>query len=1107
MASLRLNLLGGFELTRRSGEAVPIAKPRRKAQALLAYLACRPGHAHPRDQLAALLWPDIDAQQARAALRRTLSALRAAVATHLRIDEDRVALDPTDIDIDVARLERLLRAGSPGALEEAGELYRGDLLAGLGVTEAPFEEWLSAERERLREAVLEGLARLLGEQMRASNAAAALVTARRLIALDPLQEVVHRALMRLYAAGGRRDAALRQYQVCVDTLQRELGTEPEADTRRLYQEVLGGREGGGLAALRETLPMPTDPPKRGGLGCARELFVSEIPTVGRDAELVRLGEALEEAFAGRGQTMAILGEAGIGKSRLLSEIGRRARERDGVVLLGRCYPTEMTIAYAPWVEAFRVGGVLADVGVRERLEPTWQAELARLFPELGPAGDAGPARPEDQVRLLDAVTRLMQCLTASGPVALLLEDVHWADELSVQLLSTLARRIARWPTLVVVTAREEELGELPLLRDLLARPDVRRLPLAPLSRPEGAALVKALSGNHLEAAGTAEVADRIWAASAGNPFMMIETVRAIEQRAWVPDDALPLPDQVRALIGARLDRLSPRSRQLTALGAVIGRQFPFELLERAAGTGADDAEAGVEELIRRRVLRVVGEQFELVHDRLRECVYEQLSPIRRKLLHRRVAEALEALHGSDDEPHIPALAEHCRAGEVWGKAATYLRRAGAQAIRQAAVREAVALYEQAMAALAHLPETRATLELAVDLRLDLLGTLLWADLSHMGATLDEAERLALALGDSGRIAWIHVFRSRHLYVSGRSADALRAAQRAVATARSVDDAGLASAAQYALGLASIVTGDYRVARACFTSALRALDGTTNRPDVRTRAVTLVLVRAWLVMIHGVTGEFDAGIRVGTEAIGMVDETAEPGPLSQVCTWLGDIYLHKGDFDSAIRLLERAVSIARRAKLLHHHADELAHLGFAYAETGRTEKARALVEQSRRDAAALGFGAFEAFKIVCLGTAALRAGDPVEARALGERACALARADGERGNEAAALHLIGSAMSALAPAGDHDGVLLDAARRHLVDALALADELGMRPLAARCHLGLGQLYARAGAGERSTNSLTTAAAMFRDMDMTYWREQAESALRKSASSPSSLWRHA
>ena len=346
--------------------------------------------------------------------------------------------------------------------------------------------------------------------------------------------------------------------------------------------------------------MPADRPKRGGVGRARERFVSETPAVGREAELGRLGDALDEAFAGRGQTLAIVGEAGIGKSRLLAEIGRRASERDGVVLLGRCYPTEVAIAYAPWVEAFRGGGVLADAGVRERLEPTWQAELARLFPELGPAGDAGPARPEDQVRLLDSIARLVECLTAAHPVALLLEDIHWADEMSVRLLSTLSRRIAGWPMLLILTAREEDIGEQPLLRELLARPELTRLALGALSRPEMGALLQAISGHSLAATSLQALTDRIWAGSAGDPFVIIETVRAIEQHAWPPDDPLPVSDRVRALISARLDRLSSRGRQLAAQSAVIGREFSFELLDQAAGLGADEAAEGVEELVRRR---------------------------------------------------------------------------------------------------------------------------------------------------------------------------------------------------------------------------------------------------------------------------------------------------------------------------------------------------------------------------------------------------------------------------------------------------------------------------------------------------------------------------
>src|SRR5215813_1223306 len=222
MARLQLRLLGGFDLQAGPGQAVPIRL--KKAQALLAYLACHPGQSCPRDKLATLLWPERDDRQARANLRKVLFVLRprlSLVPPSLRLDEDTVTLDSAALDVDVLAFQRLARRADPEALQQAVDLYGGDLLEGLGVTEAPFEEWLVAERERLRELALETLAKLLADQTKSEESGAAVATALRLLALDPLQEAVHRALMRLYVRDGRRDAALRQYQSCVDTLRPE----------------------------------------------------------------------------------------------------------------------------------------------------------------------------------------------------------------------------------------------------------------------------------------------------------------------------------------------------------------------------------------------------------------------------------------------------------------------------------------------------------------------------------------------------------------------------------------------------------------------------------------------------------------------------------------------------------------------------------------------------------------------------------------------------------------------------------------------------------------------------------------------------------------------
>src|SRR2546422_9730609 len=242
-ARLKLTLLGGFQAQLEAGAALVL--PTKKAQALLAYLTLPAGQAHPREKLATLLWGDMADAQARGNLRHALSRIRKALSRTARsgmvLDGPSVALDPAVVDVDVAQCERLVADGRPEALEQIAGLYRGDLLAGLALAERPFEEWLTSERERLHELAIQGLGRLLTHQQKAGAAEPAVQTGLRLLALDPLQEPVQRAVMRLYARLGRREAALRQYQLCVDALKRELSTQPEAETTQLYQQILKTR--------------------------------------------------------------------------------------------------------------------------------------------------------------------------------------------------------------------------------------------------------------------------------------------------------------------------------------------------------------------------------------------------------------------------------------------------------------------------------------------------------------------------------------------------------------------------------------------------------------------------------------------------------------------------------------------------------------------------------------------------------------------------------------------------------------------------------------------------------------------------------------------------
>jgi len=250
MARLTLQLLGGFSVRLGSGQSLTLGT--KKAQALIAYLAVPPGRAHSRDKLASLLWGDTGDEQARQSLRQALVALRRALpATKppiLVVERDTMALDPAAVEVDVLAFARLAAGGTAKALEQAVALYQGDLLEGVRVTEEPFEDWLRAERARLRQRAVDALTRLLALQSKGGESEGAVHTAARLLALDPLQETVHRALMRLYARQGRRGEALRQYQACVSVLQRELRAEPEAETKHLYREL-----------LRQTMPHSVTP--------------------------------------------------------------------------------------------------------------------------------------------------------------------------------------------------------------------------------------------------------------------------------------------------------------------------------------------------------------------------------------------------------------------------------------------------------------------------------------------------------------------------------------------------------------------------------------------------------------------------------------------------------------------------------------------------------------------------------------------------------------------------------------------------------------------------------------------------------------------------------
>lgn len=1076
LARLTLRLLGGFHVQMTSGAVVPL--PTRKAQALLAYLALPPGRAHPRDKLAALLWGDMRQPQARSGLRQALFALRKVLNTTdppgLRLEGGTVALDPAAIAVDVAAFEQQATTRNPDDLARAVALYQGDLLAGLSVREAPFEDWLSFERERWREMALETMARLLAHQRSARTPEAAIQTALRLLALDPLQEPVHRALMRLFASLGRRGAALRQYQLCVDALQRELGAAPEDATRQLYQEILRERP-----ARPATISVELT--QRGA-----EHLPRDTPLIGRATEMARLREAVESASLGKGRLVAVVGEAGIGKSRLVSEICVEAADRGIRVLVGRSYEAERILAFGVWVDALRAARLGDDPELLDALGPTWRAELARLLPELVAPGSPPTTGSTDYRWLFESVARLVERLAARQPLLVVLEDLHWADDISVRLLAFLGRRLSTWSVVVLVTAREEDLVEAPTLRrtlEDLAREGAIAIALGRLSRDETLALVRTLSRAAGADSALASLGERVWVASEGNPFMVVETVRALDESDGSPPLARALlPDRVRAVIERRLDRLSGPAQELVAVAAVISHEFDFALLHHASGLGEAAAAALVEELVRHRILHGLGERFDFTHDRIRETVYRGLLEPRRKLLHRKVAEAIETLHAGDIEPYHVTLGLHYREGERWDKAAAYLRRAGLAAAARAAHREAVACFEQALLALERLPASAPTHAEAVDLRFDLRNSLFpLGEDERLYEHLRAAERLAEGLHDSRRLAWASSYMSNYFWRTTDYRRALEAAQRALAIAATRDDRRLEVATNLRLGQAYISTGDYRQAATALRKSVASLGGEMAHERFGLAGLPAAFSRAFLAWALAELGEFAEAIAVAEESTRIAEAARQPYSVAVSDYTLGRSYLRKGDLARAIAVLEAGWKRCREAEL-PANADHLAgSLGYAYALAGRAREGLPLLELAVREAESTSRH-FHSLSVVWLGEAHLLTGHPEAARLLGEQGLHLSSERHERGNEAYALRLLGEAAAHERADGTGEDYQLR--------ALTLAEELGMRPLAAHCHMGLAALQRRTGRPREAADHATAVAALFRELGMSPWQESVE-----------------
>jgi DNA-binding SARP family transcriptional activator len=644
--ALAISLLGGFQA--RVG-ASTIHLPTRKTQALLAYLALHPGQPHEREKIQGLLWPDAPPRQAQASLRQTLFTLRKTLprtsAAALLTTTTTVALDASHLWVDVAILERHVGGVTREALEGVASLYAGHLLEAFVIDEAPFDQWIENERSRLREVALGTLDRLRDLQA-TDEPEKAIQTALHSLRLDPLRESTHRALMHLYVASGRRGAAVQQYRSLVSTLARDLGVEPDSQTRRLHDDILC-QDSDGIASTPASSPRP---PPSGALPRSRPAPTLLPALIGRDAEMTRIHRALDDAWGGTGKLSLLSGDAGIGKTRILEDVATHAVRQGGRVLRGRCFESEEVLPFAVWADLLRADPSLAGVASEafwSRLPPPWSAELARLLPRAVEEGGASsPPQPamHDARALFDAVAGVLTLLAREAPLLVVVDDLQWSDTMSLRLLSFLLRRLAPSSSVCFMAAvRAEALAVAPFLRTVLQEleREQRYLPIeiAPLTRADSKAFVQALAPSSV-AVDHAAVFEQIWAISEGNPLVVVETVRGLEAGALPAGvTQLSVPPRIRELIHRQLAPLGALAQEALATAAVIGREFDFALLHAACACPPRELATTLEELVHMRILTGTDDAFYFTHDRVREVVYRGLSALRRKVLRDAVAQA------------------------------------------------------------------------------------------------------------------------------------------------------------------------------------------------------------------------------------------------------------------------------------------------------------------------------------------------------------------------------------------------------------------------------------------------------------------------------------
>lgn len=1077
---MQYRILGPLEVVD-NGTVLDLGPP--KQRAVLGALLIEANRVVSLDRLIDELWGDDPPPQATASLQAYISHLRRLVepdrqprqSAHVLVTQPpgyvlRVHPD----QIDAARFaalaaegrQRLAEGSSAIArrlLQEALSLWRGPALADFA-----YEDFARTEAGRLEELRLAALEDRLEADIALGSHAAVVAELEQLVAAHRLRERLWGSLMVALYRCGRQADALRAYQRARRTLAEELGIDPGPALRRLEADILA--QSPSLEwrppAVEPRVPPTIDSPDDSASESSRG---RTSPLVGRDQELAQLAAVLKEAASGRGGVVLVHGEAGIGKTRVAQELVAEAGARGFRSAWGRAYEGAGTPAFWPWVEVIRSLLGSCDRQVLEAAVGQRTAELAQVVPEVkevtGTSGTSPPADPDTaRFRLFEAFATFLRGLAAHRPLVVVLDDLQWADVASLDLLSFLGPRISDTSLVVVGTYRPAEVGgDHPLSNTLaaLARHQVvGRVGLSGLTEADVGTLVSATTGVH---AGP-ELVATVHARTGGNPFFVGELTRLLQVEHALSPDALAraVPAGVRDVVRRRLARLPEQTRTLLSLAAVAGREFELRVLETAADLDADQVLELVEAAL---AIGLVVEDSAVVgrcrfsHDLVRETIVDELSTLRRARLHARLAEALEALYGDDDERSVEVAHHFFHARSVGSpeKVITHALRASRGATARLAYEQAHELLHRALGVTRSLPRgtARDRRELEVLLPLSSLVTMtkgFAAAEAHdvLARALDLCEQLEEShevVPVLWRLVSFHNV-SAQLEASRHFADQLLEVAR-----RSGQPAELV-AAHHSVGVTALQQGELAEARHHLEAALALPDG-LHDPWLASWLPQhpVVACSTFLAWTLALMGDNRRAQELAHEAVAFAHRLRHD--FTTVHALLFDAWMSgwAGDFNHSRRRAEEGVRLALAKGFALYGGLSQVCSGWARAGQDEPEPATAEIADGLATMEETGAWMLHTFFLALLSEAQWRAAGPKMALETIERALKLAETTGERFYEAELHRLRGEIILAMRPEEVAE------AEAEMLEAVSVAKAQGATMLELRAVDSLRRLAAR------------------------------------------------